>query len=92
MRFVVLAPLAAAVAWITLAAGPPGVGVVAVAALVSPRVRPRAVAGLAGVALAAFTLANPDRLIARWNIDRWERTGRLEVAALSGLSADAVPS
>jgi hypothetical protein len=66
-------------------------GVLFALLVLAPRVRPRAVAGLAGVALAAFTFANPDRLIARWNIDRWERSGRLDVASLSGLSADAVP-
>jgi hypothetical protein len=42
--------------------------------------------------LLAFSLANPDAMIARRNIDRWHETGRLDVAYLSSLSADAVPA
>jgi hypothetical protein len=59
--------------------------------LVVSHVRPRLVVGLAAAGLAAFTLANPDRLVARRNVDRWERTGRIDAAALSKLSADAAP-
>jgi hypothetical protein len=48
---------------------------------------------LAGTAvgLLAFSLADPDRLIAERNVDRWRDTGRLDVRYLSSLSADAVP-
>jgi hypothetical protein len=42
--------------------------------------------------LLAFSVANPDGMIARRNIDRWHETGRLDVAYLSSLSADAVPA
>ncbi|MEO3927340.1 DUF4173 domain-containing protein [Micromonosporaceae bacterium B7E4] len=48
--------------------------------------------GTAVVALLALAVANPDRLIAEHNVDRYERTGRIDVAYLSGLSADAVPA
>jgi hypothetical protein len=36
----------------------------------------------AAAALIAFTLASPDGLIARRNVERWEQTGRLDVAYL----------
>ena len=41
--------------------------------------------------LLAFSLANPDRLIAQRNVERWRDTGRLDVHYLQTLSADAVP-
>lgn len=44
------------------------------------------------VALIAFSLANPDGLIAERNVDRWREGGRLDVYYLSGLSADAAPA
>jgi hypothetical protein len=49
---------------------------------------------LAGSAagLIAFTLANPDGLVARRNVERWRATGRLDVGYLRTLSADAVSS
>jgi hypothetical protein len=50
-----------------------------------------AIAGTA-VALVTFTLANPDRLIAERNLDRWYETGRLDIAYLRTLSADAAPT
>jgi hypothetical protein len=49
---------------------------------------------LAGVAvgLIAFSLSNPDGRVAERNVDRWVRTGDLDVAYVQGLSADAVPA
>jgi hypothetical protein len=46
---------------------------------------------LTATGLLAFSLANPDRLIARRNVERWRDTGRLDVDYLQTLSADAVP-
>jgi hypothetical protein len=53
---------------------------------------PRVVLGAAVVALLGLAVANPDRLIADRNIDRYAETGRLDVWYLSSLSADAVPA
>ncbi|MEU1395969.1 DUF4173 domain-containing protein [Micromonospora zamorensis] len=53
---------------------------------------PRLVIGTAVLALLGLALVNPDRLIADRNVDRYLQTGRLDVAYLSGLSADAVPA
>lgn len=50
-----------------------------------------------GVALASAAVIltgvaqDPDAAIARAGVERWEATGRIDVAYLSGLSADAVP-
>ena len=52
---------------------------------------PRAVLAGTAAALIAFTLANPDGLIASKNVERWRETGRLDVAYLQTLSADAAP-
>jgi hypothetical protein len=52
---------------------------------------PRAVLASAVVGLLAFAAVDPDRFIAGRNVDRFERTGRLDVFYLSELSADAVP-
>jgi hypothetical protein len=49
-----------------------------------------AVTGLA-VGLLAFSLSNPDARIAERNVDRWARTGNLDIDYVRGLSADAVP-
>ena len=49
-----------------------------------------ALGGTAG-ALIAFSLADPDRLIAERNVAHWRETGRIDVGYLAGLSADAVP-
>jgi Domain of unknown function (DUF4173) len=49
-----------------------------------------AVAGSA-LALIAFSLVDPDARIAERNVVHWRETGRIDVAYLSGLSADAVP-
>ena len=53
---------------------------------------PRVVLAGTAAALIAFTLANPDRLIASHNVERWQHTGRLDVAYLQTLSADAAPA
>ncbi|ESQ06688.1 hypothetical protein EES44_28750 [Streptomyces sp. ADI96-15] len=56
------------------------------------RLLPRAVLASAAVAVLAFGLASPDKLIAESNLDA-HRDGRtLDLAYLSGLSADAVPA
>jgi hypothetical protein len=52
---------------------------------------PRLALAGAGVGLIAFSLSNPDGRIAQRNVERWQRTGNLDVAYLHGLSADAVP-
>ncbi|MBY8873671.1 DUF4173 domain-containing protein [Micromonospora sp. PLK6-60] len=48
--------------------------------------------GTAVAALLALAVVNPDRLIAEWNVDRYQRTGRIDVGYLAGLSADAAPA
>ncbi|MFI0032875.1 DUF4153 domain-containing protein [Streptomyces albidoflavus] len=56
------------------------------------RLLPRAVLASAAVAVLAFGLASPDKLIAESNLDT-HRAGRtLDLGYLSGLSADAVPA
>jgi hypothetical protein len=49
---------------------------------------------LSGIALGLvlFSLSNPDGRVAERNVDRWARTGDLDVAYVQGLSADAVPA
>jgi len=42
--------------------------------------------------LLAFTLASPDGLIAKRNVERWRGSGKLDVAYLQTLSADAAPA
>ena len=49
-----------------------------------------AVAG--GLALVAFSLASPDRMVAERNVERWRETGRLDERYLATLSADAAPA
>ncbi|MGR6322749.1 DUF4173 domain-containing protein [Micromonospora soli] len=53
---------------------------------------PRLVLGAGVVALLGLAVVNPDRLIADWNVTRWQRIDRLDVGYLSGLSADAAPA
>jgi hypothetical protein len=54
---------------------------------------PRAVVALTGSALLVFTLANPDALVASRNVERYSRTGSLDVDYLgAAMSADAVPA
>lgn len=47
--------------------------------------------GATAAALIAFSLANPDALIASRNVEHWQETGRIDIEYLAGLSADAVP-
>ncbi|MFD4171938.1 DUF4153 domain-containing protein [Streptomyces albidoflavus] len=62
------------------------------AGMFGARLLPRAVLASAAVAVLAFGLASPDKLIAESNLDA-HRDGRtLDLAYLSGLSADAVPA
>ena len=53
---------------------------------------PRAVLASAVLALLGLAVANPDRLIADRNVDRFAATGRIDLAYLVALSADAVPA
>jgi hypothetical protein len=53
---------------------------------------PRAVIAGTAAALLAFSLANPDGLIAKRNVERWRETGDLDVIYLQTLSADAAPA
>lgn len=72
-----------------------GIFVLVIAAGVVARVRrqlSRIVVSGTAVALLGFSLANPDGLIAERNIERWRETGRLDVAYLQTLSADAAPA
>jgi hypothetical protein len=67
---------------------------VLVAGIAAPVRRHFAEAVLVGSAagLLGLSLANPDRVIAARNIDRWRETGKLDVEYLGELSADAVPA
>ncbi|WP_399015034.1 DUF4153 domain-containing protein [Streptomyces sp. FIT100] len=62
------------------------------AGLLGSRWLPRAVAGSAAAAVLVFGLASPDALIAERNVQRYERTGKIDVDYLRDLSADAVPA
>lgn len=53
---------------------------------------PRLLVAWAGVALLVLALAGPDALVARWNVARFERTGRFDVCYAATLSADAWPA
>jgi hypothetical protein len=53
---------------------------------------PRAVIASAAVVLLGLAAVNPDAYIAERNVDRFERTGRIDVDYLATLSADAVPA
>ena len=53
---------------------------------------PRAVMGSAAAGLLALALAGPDALAAQGNVERYRRTGSIDVAYLSRLSDDAVPA
>ncbi len=72
-----------------------GVFVLVVAAGATRRAAwlPRASVALTVAGLLAFTLANPDALVASRNVDRFERTGSLDLDYLgASLSGDAVPA
>ncbi|MEU2041959.1 DUF4153 domain-containing protein [Nocardia niwae] len=53
---------------------------------------PRAVLGTAMVALLALAVADPERLIAQQNIDRWQRGKALDIDYLGTLSPDILPA
>jgi hypothetical protein len=52
---------------------------------------PRASIAAGMVVLLALAGLNPDQFIAGQNVDRYQRTGRIDVGYLRSLSADAVP-
>ncbi len=53
---------------------------------------PRVITGTAVAGLLAVAVLNPDRFIADRNVDRYQRTGDIDVLYLSTLSADAAPA
>ena len=53
---------------------------------------PLGIAGLTGAGLLAFTLVDPEGLVAGRNVDRYRDRGRIDIPYLRGLSADAVPA
>ena len=53
---------------------------------------PRILLAGTAAALIGFTVASPDSLIASRNVERWQETGRLDLAYLQTLSADAAPA
>jgi hypothetical protein len=53
---------------------------------------PRTVVAATGAGLLAFSLVNPDGLVARHNFERWRATGEFDLAYAASLSADAVPA
>jgi hypothetical protein len=53
---------------------------------------PQAAIGSGVAALIGLAILNPDQFIADRNVARYHDTGRIDVAYLSGLSADAVPA
>jgi hypothetical protein len=53
---------------------------------------PRIAVAVTAAGLIAFSLANPDRLIAERNVERWRATGEIDRYYFSTLSADAVPA
>ncbi|MDQ7911065.1 DUF4173 domain-containing protein [Phytohabitans sp. ZYX-F-186] len=53
---------------------------------------PQAAIGSGVAALIGLAILNPDHFIADRNVARYQDTGRIDLAYLSGLSADAVPA
>ncbi|MFD1813338.1 DUF4153 domain-containing protein [Rhodococcus gannanensis] len=53
---------------------------------------PRVVLGSAAAGLLIFAAVNPDGLVADRNVERYERTGSIDVSYLRGLTVDAVPA
>jgi hypothetical protein len=53
---------------------------------------PRATVAVAALVLLGLTALDPDAYIARRDVDRYERTGKVDLAYLGSLSADAVPA
>ena len=52
---------------------------------------PRSVVILGAAALIGFNIYNPDARIAEKNVERFSRTGQIDLSYLAGLSPDAVP-
>src|SRR4051794_3714890 len=57
--------------------------------IATPRHLPRATLAVTGATVLLFALADPDRRIAEHNVQRYERTGRIDRTYLTHLSADA---
>ena len=53
---------------------------------------PRAALTVTLASFLAFAFADPDRRIAEWNVDRFQRTDMIDAPYLGNLSADAVPA
>jgi hypothetical protein len=53
---------------------------------------PQAIVAVTAAALLTFALSDPERRIAEHNVERYERTGKLDVAYLKTLGADAAPA
>jgi hypothetical protein len=53
---------------------------------------PRAAVTLTGLSLVAFTLVNPEGLVAERNVERFEATGSLDLGYIRTLGVDAVPA
>jgi Domain of unknown function (DUF4173) len=53
---------------------------------------PRAVVALSAGGLLAFAASNPDGRVAAHNVERYERSGRIDPGVLEQLSADAAPA
>lgn len=53
---------------------------------------PRAVVALSVLFLLGLSLMRPDGFIAKQNVERFERTGKIDVSYLQDLSPDAVPA
>ncbi|MCX4515234.1 DUF4173 domain-containing protein [Streptomyces sp. NBC_01619] len=62
------------------------------AGLFGSRWLPRTVVGSAAAAVLAFGLVSPDALVAERNVQRYERTDKIDISYLQDLSADAVPA
>jgi hypothetical protein len=66
------------------------IGLVLIAGVrLNGRWMPVAAIGFTAAALMTFTLLNPDAMIARHNVERFESTGVIDLEYVSGLGADA---
>ncbi|MER8067681.1 DUF4173 domain-containing protein [Streptomyces sp. NPDC094034] len=63
-----------------------------VAGAVGGRWLPRAVAASAGAAVLAYGLISPDALVAERNVQRYERSHKIDIQYFQELSADAAPA
>jgi len=74
-------------------------GVGAVLALVAvagalrrTEVLPRAIVVVSATGILAFSLLNPEGLVAGQNVDRYQRTGKIDTSYLATLGPDATPA